>query len=187
MSLAPDNLFGVLVETIIRAYIYVLLLRFILQLVRANFYNPILQFIVKVTNPPLHILRWLLPPFRNFDLASVLLAYVLAMLLAVFSDSASALSINLPYIFLDAAVLEAQLVLNIYFYTTIALAISSWIAPHSNHPVFELLREIAEPILRRIRLVVPAIGGLDLSVLFVLLGIYIIESLIIPTVVSIFI
>ena len=56
-----------LVRTLFDLYIFVVMLRFLLQLMRADFYNPISQFVVRATQAPLQPLRQVLPGVRGID------------------------------------------------------------------------------------------------------------------------
>ena len=76
-----------IIQTVFQLYLTVVLLRFLLQVARADFYNPISQFIVKATNPPLKPLRRIIPGFGGFDLASLVLALIV-QLLAIWSLAA---------------------------------------------------------------------------------------------------
>ena len=58
---AINEIFGYLIQTFISLYLLAMLLRFLLQLAKADFYNPISQFLVKITNPPVIPLRRVIP------------------------------------------------------------------------------------------------------------------------------
>ena len=123
-------------------YLTVVLLRFLLQLARADFYNPISQFVVKATNAPLRPLRRVIPGIGGVDGAS-LLAW--------------------------SGVYVLDLIINIYFWSVLAVVIISWVAPQSDHPAIALVAQITEPVMRPVRNIVPPLGGLDLSPIFVFL------------------
>lgn len=157
-------------------YIMIIMVRFLLQLVRADFYNPLSQFIVKVTNPLLMPLRKIIPGFFGIDLASIILAIVLQFLtvqvLAIITghgpvDIAAALMFSVYELI--------HLALNIYMFSLIILVIVSWVAPQSHNPALSLLSSITEPVLRPIRRSIPPMGGLDFSVMIALVFIYILK------------
>lgn len=160
-------------------YITIVMVRFLLQLVRADFYNPLSQFVVKATNPLLMPLRKIIPGFFGIDFASL----VLALLLQMAALELLSLVINgglapfLPVLLLATYKL-LELLLNIYFFAFIVLVIVSWIAPHNHNPAISLLSSITEPVLAPIRRVLPPMGGLDFSVMVALLIIYILKILI---------
>ena len=80
---AFNEILGYLVQTFLSLYLVAMLLRFLLQLVRADFYNPISQFLVKVTNPLVIPLRRVVPPIGNIDTASLVVLLALEILVTV--------------------------------------------------------------------------------------------------------
>ncbi len=159
-------------------YITIVMVRFLLQLVRADFYNPLSQFIFKATNPLLLPLRKVVPGFFGVDIASI----VLALLLQIASIELLSFVVGqglLPILpVLAYSVFELlTLLLNIYMFSFIVIIIVSWIAPHGHNPAVELLKSITEPVLRPIRNVLPPMGGLDFSIMVALLLIYILKIL----------
>lgn len=159
-------------------YITIVMVRFLLQLVRADFYNPLSQFIVKATNPLLLPLRKVVPGFFGIDIASVVLAFILQIitlqLLAIVISGSAA-----PWVaaIVHSAFELVSLVLNIYLFSFIVLVIISWVAPHNDNPVVSILNSITEPVLRPIRNLLPPMGGLDFSIMIAILLIYILKIL----------
>lgn len=160
-------------------YIMIVMVRFLLQLVRADFYNPLSQFIVKATNPLLMPLRKVIPGFFGIDFASLILALALqiASILLLITIKGNAIPPALP-LFVFSVFELLSLVLNIYLFSFIIIVIVSWIAPHGHNPAIALLSSITEPVLRPIRRVLPTSGGLDFSVMIAILIIYILKILI---------
>lgn len=160
-------------------YITIVIVRFILQLVRADFYNPLSQFIVSATNPLLMPLRKVVPGFFGIDIASIILAFILQMITLTLLDvvDGKGLPFILPLI-MDSVKELASLILNIYLFALIVIVIVSWIAPGGHNPAVALLSSITEPLLRPIRNTLPSTGGLDFSVMVALLIIYILKILI---------
>ena len=153
-------------------YLTIVLLRFLLQLARADFYNPISQFVVKATNPPLRPLRRIIPGLGGIDGASLVLAILVQMvafllILAALNDGIP--SINPITLLAWSVITVLGLIVKIYFWSVIAVVIVSWIAPGSNHPAIQLVAQITEPIMRPVRNVMPSMGGLDLSPIIVFL------------------
>lgn len=164
-----------LVQTLGNLYILVVLLRFLLQLSGANFYNPISQFLVKATHLPSKPIRTVLPTYKSFDLASLTLAILVKVVvtLIVMGISGSGFS---PATLLVWSVLSIiSLILEIYFYGLIAVIIISWVAPHSNHPAVSLLQQLMEPVMAPFRKILPPMGGIDLSPIFLILVINLIR------------
>ncbi|EON91041.1 hypothetical protein MARLIPOL_15367 [Marinobacter lipolyticus SM19] len=153
-------------------YMTIVLLRFLLQLARADFYNPISQFVVKATNPLLRPLRKVIPGWGGIDGAALVLAIVIqaiAFLLILVAMNSGIPSINPITLLVWAALNVLDLVVKIYFWSVIAVVIVSWIAPSSHHPAIQLVAQITEPVMRPVRNVIPSMGGLDLSPIVVFL------------------
>ena len=167
-----------LISTISSFYITIVMLRFLFQLVRAEFYNPVSQFIVKATNPLLVPLRHIVPGVFGIDSASI----VLALLLQIVTIEAIYLIQygNFPpfvAVLVTAAFKLIASVLNIYFWALLIMVILSWVAPHSNHPVTSLINSLLQPILSRIQKIIPPLGGLDFSPMVAMIFIYCLKIL----------
>lgn len=153
-------------------YLTIVLLRFLLQLARADFYNPISQFAVKATNPLLRPLRRVIPGWGGIDGAALVLAVIIQaitffLILTALNNSMPAIN---PLTLLSWSVLNVlDLIVKIYFWSVIAVVVVSWIAPQSGHPAIQLVAQITEPVMRPVRSVMPSLGGLDLSPIIVFL------------------
>jgi YggT family protein len=162
-------------------YLTIVLLRFLLQLARADFYNPISQFVVKITNPLLRPIRKLVPGWGGIDGASLVLAILIQAItffLILIALNGGIPAIN-PLTLLVWAVLNVlDLIVKIYFWSVIAVVVISWIAPGSSHPAIQLVAQITEPIMRPVRNVIPSMGGLDLSPIVVFLILQVITVMI---------
>jgi len=173
---ALTDIFVYLVYVFFGLYLMVMLLRFLLQLTRADFYNPISQTLVKLTNPLVIPLRRIVPGYGGIDLASLLLALILQMLMIALlvALQTGALLPVLPLIMASLIGLAASLV-KIYFFAILAMIILSWIAQGGNNPALRLLFQLTEPVMAPFRKVLPPMGGLDLSPIFVFILINIIQ------------
>ncbi len=178
--MSPVSQVGLLlVNTLGSLLLLIIVLRFLLQLVRADFYNPLSQFIVKATNPVLLPLRQLVPNIAGIDTAAIVLAvivqYIFMCGLLVLAGNGAAL----PWLNIVAwaAIAVVALVLNIYFWGLIITVIASWIAPNSYNPALILINQLLEPVVRPIRKAMPDMGGLDLSPIVIFLLIQMIEIL----------
>lgn len=169
-----------LINSIGSLVLLVIVLRFLLQLVRADFYNPLSQMIVKFTNPLLIPLRRIIPGFGGLDVASLVLALAAQYLLIVLVLMIAGFGMNLPFVAMIgwAAVGLGSLLLNIYFWGLLIVIIASWIAPNSYNPALILINQIIDPVMRPIRTRMPDLGGLDLSPMVLMLGIKVIEILV---------
>jgi YggT family protein len=158
-----------LVETVFGIYILMVLLRLLFQLVRADFYNPFSQFLVRLTNPPLLPLRRIIPGLGGIDVASVVLLLALQILklfLVVLINGNAATPIGMVVLSL-AQLLE--LTVWVFLIAIFVRIILSWLAPYSHHPMTALLISLTEPLMRPARRLLPPISGLDLSPIIVLI------------------
>ena len=161
-------------------YILAVLLRFMLQAVRADFYNPVSQAIVKVTTPALFPFRKIIPGYRGLDFAALVLALVLSSICTALMILASGFRLpDIGIIVSWSFVGLIAFVLNIYFFALVISIVASFVAPFSSNPVLLIVYQILEPIYSRIRRIIPPIGGLDLSPLFIFLAINVLEILIV--------
>ncbi len=159
-----------LVDFVVGLYMLVVLLRLWFQLVRADFHNPVSQTIVMLTNPPLLWLRKLIPGLWGIDWAAVVLLFGLGLakqylvyaMLGVVPRLVGALLLT------TADILE--LIGYTLMVTIFVRIILSWISPQTYNPIVHLLRGITEPFLAPARRLLPAMGGLDLSPVLVVLG-----------------
>jgi len=165
----PD-IFNLIIDTVASLYLMIILIRFILQLSRADFYNPISQFVVKATNPLLIPLRRIVPGFGGIDVASLVLAVLFQVLVLVLKIAVLTQGIpDLITILLMSAVLVLGVLLKIYFWALLIMIVASWIAPGSGHPALLLINQITEPLMKPFRNLLPPMGGLDLSPILVFL------------------
>ena len=152
-----------LVDMILGIYILLVLLRFLLQLARADFYNPISQFIFRATNPPLVRLRRFIPRLLGIDLAA--LALLIAMEALRISLTALLLGHNPKFagvIFLSLGEL-AKLAAYTVIFSILIRALLSWFSNGLQHPITRLLGSFTDPILHPVRRILPVTGGIDLS------------------------
>ena len=168
-----------LIEAIFGFYMVIVLLRLMLQIVRADFYNPLSQFIVKVTNPPLKPLRRIIPGVAGMDLASVLLLLALQMAKLALIALAVGTVISLPGLAVLSVAELIGLVLNVYMISILIQIILSWVGPGTPNPLTGILYAINEPIMRPARRILPPISGIDLSPILVFLAIGLLKILVV--------
>ena len=163
----PTLLF--LIDTFARLYLLTFLVRIMLQAVRADFYNPVSQFIVRVTNPLVVPARRVLPSLKNFDLPTLVVLVILQFIVTILLLTLR--GIEPQFIMLFWSVIFQLIDLTIWTYTIciFVYVILSWIAQAGYSPIAMLLGQIVGPVLRPARRLLPPIGGLDLSPLIVLI------------------
>lgn len=162
-----------LISTFFGLYILAVMLRLILQLVRADFRNAISQFIVKVTNPPLKPLRRFIPGFAGIDMASVIIMLALQMLeifllFMLFYPSTP----DVLGLLLYSTVKLILLGFYVFLFSIFILALLSWFNPDRYNPVYQLLQQITEPVLRPARKFLPPKSGIDFSVMLTIVGLW---------------
>ncbi|MET0777671.1 MAG: YggT family protein [Pseudomonas mandelii] len=167
-------------QTLGSLYLLIVLLRFVLQLVRANFYNPLCQFAVKATQPLLKPLRRIIPSMFGLDMSSLVLAILVQLALM-------ALTLLLTYgttgnplqLVIWSLIGVTALFLKIFFFALIISVILSWVAPGSHNPGAELVNQICEPALAPFRKILPNLGGLDISPILAFMVLKLIDMLVI--------
>ena len=172
---------GVFLISVLFGFFEVLVaVRLLMQHVRADFYNPLAQFVVKATNPLLRPLRRVIPPIGRLDTASV----VLWLLLTVAELLLVTLLLGRPFPAVPGLLLWAvadmlNLLIWIWLFCIFVLAIASWINPGVYNPALAIMARISEPVLRPVRRLLPPMGGLDLSPMLAILGLYLAQMLIV--------
>lgn len=173
-----DNPFVFLIDTLFDIYIAILLLRFLLQYVGADFYNPISQFIVKATQKPVFIARRFVPGFRGLDMATLVLVLIFILLKLTVLHAIGGIQPSIASIVIQGFYDLIQLVIDIFIIAIFVQAILSWINPDPYNPVSGLLRSLTSPILSPIRKRLPNMGGFDFSPIIGLIGLMFIKRLV---------
>lgn len=180
---AFGNVAYLLVNTLGGLYVLSVLLRFMLQVARADFYNPFTQAIVRVTDPAVRAFRRVIPGYRGLDFASLILALVAQCIFTLLLIITSGYAVPGAGLIITWSVVGLlSFILNIYFWAMMISIIASFLAPYSGHPALSLVRQITEPVMEPFRRLLPAMGGLDLSPIFVFLALQIIRMLFIDPV-----
>lgn len=174
---ALQDIANLLIHTFFQLYLLVLMLRLLLQLVRADFYNPVSQFVVKVSGPLLNPLRRIIPGFGGIDIACIVLILVVQIVSIFVLIAIDGKIFISPLILVWAVLGTLGMLVNIYFVAIIASIIISWVAPGTYHPIVLLLHQLTEPVMRPFRNLIPPIGGLDLSPILVFLVLNVLQIL----------
>jgi YggT family protein len=176
------NILHLIIFTFGSLLMLLVVLRFLLQLAKADFYNPISQGVVRVTKPLLMPLRRIIPGFWGIDLASVVLMLLIQLLVIFLMGLVIGQQVLFTYPFhaLAWAVLGTlTLVSNIYFWAIIINIVVSWVAPHSHHPALLLISQLINPLMAPVRKLLPPLGGvIDISPILVLMGLKVVDIVI---------
>jgi len=168
-----------LIDALFGLYLIAIMLRFLLQLVRANFHNPICQFLVKITNPPLVPLRRIIPGFKGIDFASVFLLFAVQLTASLLKLLIIGASIHIVMLIPITIADLLSLMLNVYMVAILVQVVLSWVGQGSYNPLTSTLYSLTDPVLRPVRRIIPPIGGMDLSPLVVLISIPLIKMLVV--------
>lgn len=179
MGTHASNAATFLTQTLFELYILVVMLRFLFQLVRADFYNPLSQFIVKATRAPLTFLRRYVPGIAGIDVSALVLMLVLELIALWLVAEINGVSPGFAGLLLLSVAELVQLAVNVFFFSILIQVILSWVNPGGYNPMLGLLYSLNEPLLKPARRRLPAMGGLDLSPLLVMIGLKLVEILLV--------
>ena len=175
----PTGALELIITMVFDVYIMIVVARFILQLVRADFYNPVSQFIVKATSPVLNPLRRIVPGLGGLDVASIVLFMILVFLkLLVWLmlkgyDFSVIPSLDFVILFMRSM---ANTIINFFLFCIFIMVILSWVAQGNYNPMADIMRQVTEPIMAPARKILPPMGGLDLSPMIVILLLMVIKE-----------
>lgn len=155
-----------IVKTLVQLYLLLLLLRFWLPVLRADFRNPIAQGILRITSPLVIPVRRFISPIGRLDTSTILVAFVLEFLLVLALLALRGLNVGTLPMAITAILELAIQSLNLFFFVILIKVVLSWVAPQNYNPIIALLNTMAEPVLIPFRRIVPAIGGFDISPIF---------------------
>ncbi len=169
-----------LIQTLFGLYILVVMLRFLLQWARADFYNPLSQFIVKVTTPALRPMRRIIPGLGGLDFSAIVLMWLLKTLELMLVILITSGIFNPIGPMLWAVPQLVDLAINVFLFAILIQVVISWINPGTYNPVIGVINSLTDPIMRPARRLIPPISGLDLSPMLVILGLYLLKMLLLP-------
>ncbi len=169
-----------LVQVIFGLYTTLVMLRFLLQLMRADFYNPLSQFIVKATKPALNPMRRIIPSVGGLDTASLVLAWIVATIewLIILAIMGKGFAPTVAMLYAVASLVE--LVIFIFLFAIAVQAIVSWINPGAVNPILGLMHSLTEPLVAPVRRRMPDTGGIDFSPMIVFIGLIVLAMLVVP-------
>lgn len=171
------NPFAQLIDILVGLYITIILLRFFLQYFRADFYNPLSQFVVKATDPLIKPLRKMVPGFGGIDVSSLLLAYLMILLkFILIMLIAGQFSFNIIFLLLFSVVELLQSVLQLFMFLILIRVILSWISPGTYNPIMAVIGQISEPVIAKFRQILPPMSGFDFAPMLALILIFFLQS-----------
>lgn len=179
MPVALRDALLLVINTLGGLYIAAVMVRFLLQSARADFYNPVCQAIVQITSPLLNPLRRVIPGWRRLDVASLVLALLLntaATELMVFVATGGLLSPGKALSWALTGLIS--MTMDIYFYAMLVMVVASFVAPFSGHPILLAVNQLLQPVYRLSHRILPPMGGLDFSPLLLMLAIKVVEILV---------
>lgn len=171
------NAVNFLINTLFDLYLMVVLLRVWLQVSRADFYNPFSQFIIKATHPVVAPLRRIIPSLGGWDMATIVFAFIVAALKIIALSLIVGATLDPVIILISSLIILMTAVFKLLFWVLILRAILSWIS-RGHNPIEAVMIQLTEPLLAPVRRFIPPMGGLDLSMIVVLLGLQFLEMLI---------
>jgi YggT family protein len=157
-----------IINTLFDIYIFLLMVRLILALLRVNYFNPVTQFIIKGTQPIIGPLRRIIPNFKNLEVSTLVLMIFLELLKYVLMILLMHIKPKPEGIVLLASADLLRALFNLYFYAILIQAIMSWVQQGFS-PVNELLIKITAPIMQPLHRVIPLLGGIDITPVFALI------------------
>jgi len=161
----------IVIQFVFFALISLIVLRVLLQLVRANFYNPICQFLYKATNPVLMPLRKVIPAWRNLDIAGIALAWLATAIKLVLLYATLGQTLGVFGLVVLALADLLDFVLLLYIVLILMRVVVSFIGADSYHPLVPLVLQLTDPVLKPVRRVLPSVSGIDFSPMLALLAI----------------
>lgn len=173
-------------NTIAGLYLLFVVARFLLQLAKADFYNPISQAVFKATDPVVRVLRSFIPGYRGVDFSSLILAFIVQSLaisvtILLYGGAIPSVGFIITWSFIGVL----NFIILFYYYALIASIVMSFVMMFSGnmnpHPILLLVWQITEPIMAPFRKVIPPMGGLDFSPIFIFLIIGLIRNFIYQT------
>jgi len=173
-------------NTVAGLYLLAVLLRFLLQIAKADFYNPVSQAVIKVTDPMIRVLRSFIPGYRGIDFSSLALAFVIeaiaiCALILLYGGSIPGIGYIITWSFVGVV----YFIINIYYYAIIASIIMSFVMMFSGnmnpHPILRVIWQLTEPVMAPVRKIIPPMGGLDFSPIVIFLAIQLVQGFLISS------
>ena len=157
--------------------LFLIAMRFLAQICGVSPYNPISTGLRRITDPIVAPINRLVPAGKRLNIGAVIALIVcqviyIAVMLALISRFDA---FNVLQSLIWSALGAAGLLINIVFYSVLAMIVVSFLAPQSNHPAVEFVWQLTEPVMAPLRNFIPSMGGLDFSPIVLFIGINVIR------------
>jgi len=166
------------IKTVFFLYILAVMLRFLLQWVRADFFNEISQALIRITQPVLKPMRRFIPGIAGVDISSLVLAIILQAVMITLLMLIAYQTVDPVYVALRTPIALVELIFYIYIGAILITVVLSWVNPYQHHPLQTVLYSLTEPIMRPLRQVIPSLGGIDLTPMAAIILLYVLKMLI---------
>ena len=168
-----------LVTTLFNLYLWILMIRVILYWQRANYFNPLSQFILRTTDIFIKPIKRFVPTLKGIEVATIVVFVIvellkLSLIFILVGIVPSPIILGIQFI---ADILSQ--ILNLYFYLIIIIVIASWLGGIQQNPAIYLLNQITEPVLRLGRRIIPPIAGFDFSPIIIIIIIKLLDILVV--------
>ena len=174
-----------LIQTIFDLYLIIVILRLVLQFFEVDYYNPLSQFVVKVTNPLVLLLRRVLPRVSFIDISALVLFLLIDLIKFILLISLTGFTMVGPLSLLVLVIADLiRQTLNLFFYVVLISVVLSWVSSYRSHPMMDALYKITEPLLAPVRRVIPPIAGFDISPIVVLIGLKLLSIILVTPLVA---
>lgn len=169
---------ALVIRTLFEAYIVILLVRFVMQKLRASWHNPVSQFVFQLTEKPLSFFRKFIPGFKGFDFAILFFALLVQFIeVTILWKVLFGANPTLLGTFVISIAKLFHTIIYIYIYGIIIGAIATWIPSLQSSPVIQMIDLITYPLLSKARGIIPLIANIDLSPIFVILLLTVVNTL----------
>ena len=172
------NAGALIVQALFGLVIGLFFFRLLMQGLRVDFRNPLSQFVYKLTNPVLIPIQKALPVVRGWNLAALLITFLLTLIETWLLYRLAGLGLPVPALLVIALAMLIQFAATALLWMIIVRAVLSFVSPDPYNPVVQMLYRLSDPILKPFQKLIPPIGGLDLSPIFVVLALQLVRMLI---------
>lgn len=172
------NAGALIVQVLFGLVIGLFFFRLLMQGLRVDFRNPLSQFVYRLTNPVLIPIQKALPVVNGWNLAALLITFLLTLLETWLLYRLAGFGLPLPALLVIALAMLIQFAATALLWMIIVRAILSFVSPDPYNPVVQTLYRLSDPILKPFQKLVPAIGGLDISPIFAVLVLQLVRVLV---------